>query len=71
MLLLDIYMPRLNGLEVLERMQQEGLKPAVVLTISGQADHDSARKSLRLGAHDFLVKPIDLNYLDWAIRLRL
>lgn len=70
-LLLDIYMPGLNGLEVLESMQQEGLAPTVVLTISGAADNESARKSLQLGAHDFLVKPIELKYLDWAIRLRL
>lgn len=70
-LLLDIYMPGLNGLDVLERMQQEGLKPPVVLTISGAADNESARKSLQLGAHDFLVKPLEFGYLDWAIRLRL
>ena len=70
-LLLDIYMPGLNGLEVLERMQREGLKPRVLLTISGAADDDSARESLKLGAHDFLVKPLELSYLAWAIRLRL
>jgi CheY-like chemotaxis protein len=70
-LILDINMPRMGGLDVLERMQEEGLKPSVILTISGEADHDSARKSLELGAHDFLVKPLELAYLDWAIRLRL
>ena len=70
-LLLDLYLPKLNGLQILEIMQQEGLKPAVVLTISGEADDESARRSMQLGAHDFLVKPLDLSYLDWAIRLRL
>lgn len=70
-LLLDINMPRMNGLEVLERMQEEGLSPSVILTISGEADHDAARRSLELGAQDFLVKPLELAYLDWAIRLRL
>ena len=70
-LILDIYMPKLNGLETLQRMRREGIEPKVVLSISGQADDESAHQTLRLGAHDFLVKPIDLNYLDWAIRLRL
>jgi DNA-binding response OmpR family regulator len=70
-LILDIYMPKLNGLETLRRMRREGIEPKVVLSTSGQADDESARQTLRLGAHDFLVKPIDLNYLDWAIQLRL
>jgi len=70
-LILDIYMPKLNGLETLQIMGLEGIEPKVVLCISGQADDEAARQTLRLGAHDFLVKPMDLNYLDWAIRLRL
>ena len=64
-------MPRLNGLEVLELMQQAELAPSVILTISGEADHESARRSLKLGAHDFLLKPLDWGYLTSAIRLRL
>jgi CheY-like chemotaxis protein len=70
-LLLDIYMPKLNGIDLLTRVREEGLKPAVVIGISGASSQDEARELLSLGANDFLVKPIDLNYLSWAIRLRL
>jgi len=70
-LILDIYMPRMNGLDVLRRMRDEGLEPRVVITISGEGDHESARESLRLGAQDFIVKPLELGYVDWAIRLRM
>ena len=70
-LLLDLHMPELDGLEVLQRMRKERLKPKVVLTISGDPDDALARASLHLGAHDFIIKPIQWEYLEWALKLRL
>jgi len=52
-------------------MQEEGLEAEIILTISRKADHEAARESLHLGAQDFLVKPVELNYLPWAIHLSL
>jgi CheY-like chemotaxis protein len=58
LMLLDLRMPRMNGLELLDRLRSEhrldGI-PVVVLTGDGQA----GRQALASGARDFLVKPID------------
>ncbi|MDA8744892.1 response regulator [Rubripirellula amarantea] len=59
-LLLDINMPHISGLEILELMRsKKDLKmiPAIVLTASN--DPDVKLKALRLGASDFLAKPVD------------
>lgn len=70
-ILLDLYLPKLNGLEVLRQLREEGRDASVIYTMSGKIDDDAARESLRLGANDFLVKPISLDYLQWNLKLRL
>lgn len=70
-LLLDLYLPKVNGLEVLEHIRREKLPVGVILTMSGTGDHEAAQESLRLGAHDFLVKPLSLEYVAWTLYLRL
>ena len=67
--LLDIEMPKLNGLEVLERFQIEGIDVGIIM-ISG-ADETAARKSLQMGASDFVVKPFDLDYLATSLMVKL
>lgn len=57
-LVTDIKMPRLNGLELLERVQNEGLCKCVIL-LSEYADFEYARKGLVLGAFDYIVKPVE------------
>lgn len=59
-LLLDINMPQVSGLEILETMRTSKelrLIPAIVLTASN--DPEVKLKALRLGASDFLAKPVD------------
>lgn len=54
--LLDIRMPGLSGIEVLERLEREGRQvPVIVLT--GHADVPLAVRAMRLGAFDFIEKP--------------
>jgi DNA-binding NtrC family response regulator len=54
--LLDLQMPRLDGLEVLERLHRAGSRvPVVVLTAHGTIDR--AVRAVRLGAFDFIEKP--------------
>jgi len=60
--LLDIKMPGLSGIEVLEQIRQ--MSPAIpVIMISGHGTIDLALKSIRLGAFDFLEKPVDAERL--------
>ncbi len=56
--LLDVRMPRLSGLDALRRVRE--IAPEVpVLMISGHGTIDTAVEALRLGAHDFLEKPLE------------
>ena len=71
LLVLDLYMPKVNGHEVLRRIREDELDVGVICTISGHASDEDARECLRLGAADHLSKPLDLKQLDWSIRLRL
>ena len=55
---LDLNLPGLSGLETLERIREHHpLLPVVVLTADETAD--SAVRAMKLGAHDYLTKPVD------------
>ncbi|MCB0474047.1 MAG: sigma-54-dependent Fis family transcriptional regulator [Flavobacteriaceae bacterium] len=67
LVLCDIKMPKMDGVEVLEKTQQ--LKPEVpILMISGHGDLDTAVQTMRMGAFDYISKPPDLNRLLNAVR---
>lgn len=61
-LLTDIKMPRLNGLELLKYVKQENLCKCVIL-LSEYADFEYARRGLVLGAFDYIIKPVKSNSL--------
>lgn len=57
LVLLDLHMPEISGLEVLDKISQ--LSPGLpVIIVSGSNDMDDAIQALRLGAWDYLVKPL-------------
>lgn len=65
--ILDIKMPKLDGLEALDRIQL--LTPDTpVIMISGHADIDVAVEAVKKGAFDFISKPLDLNRLLITLR---
>lgn len=59
LVLLDIWLPQMGGLEVLERIKAGEENPQVVM-ISGHGTIETAVKATRLGAFDFLEKPLSL-----------
>ncbi len=60
LVLLDIWMPGMDGIEVLERIKS--LNPALpVIMISGHANIELAVKATKLGAFDFIEKPLSLD----------
>lgn len=58
----DIKMPNMDGIEVLGKMMEQGIDSAVVM-ISGHGDIASAVECMKLGAFDFIQKPLDLNHI--------
>ena len=56
LILLDIDMPVMNGLEALQRIRQIKNPPAVMM-ITGNEDATTARSCMELGACDYIVKP--------------
>ena len=65
--LLDIKMPKMDGMETLERIQK--IKPDIpVIMISGHGTIDTAVDAVKKGAFDFIQKPPDLNRLLITIR---
>jgi DNA-binding NtrC family response regulator len=61
--LLDLRMPDMDGLDVLKAIKGGGIETAVVM-MTGFADVDSAVTAMKLGAHDYLRKPLDLAVLE-------
>ena len=60
LVLLDIMMPRMTGIEVLERLQTEGrLAELPVIVVSALDDIERVARCIQLGAEDHLVKPFD------------
>lgn len=59
LVLLDIWLPEMDGVTALEHIQQRRLDAAVIM-ISGHGSIETAVKSIKLGAYDFVEKPLSL-----------
>ncbi len=67
LVLCDIKMPKMDGVEVLEKAKK--IKPEIpIVMISGHGDLDTAVNTMRLGAFDYISKPPDLNRLLNTVR---
>ncbi len=67
LVLCDIKMPKLDGVEVLQKTQK--IKPEIpFVMISGHGELETAVETMRLGAFDYISKPPDLNRLLNAVR---
>jgi len=70
MVLLDIWMPGTDGITLLKEWAAEGLKSVVVM-MSGHGTVDAAIESVRLGAFDFIEKPLSLSKLLRSVQRAL
>ena len=61
---LDLEMPGMSGMEVLEILRE---RQASVIMLAGKGDIEAAVQAMRLGAENFLVKPIDPEHLSIAV----
>ncbi len=67
LVLCDIKMPKMDGVEVLQKVQETKPETPFIM-ISGHGELETAVETMRLGAYDYISKPPDLNRLLNAIR---
>ena len=65
--LLDVKMPGLSGLQVLQRIKEEHPHVAVLM-LTGHTSKREAEEGMRLGAYDYLVKPVRIGVLSQLLR---
>ena len=62
----DISMPIIDGLELIEKVQKQRVNPKFII-VSGYAQFEFAKKAVRLGVRDYLLKPINSNELNKSL----
>ncbi|HNA16134.1 MAG TPA: response regulator [Ferruginibacter sp.] len=69
LILSDINMPGMSGLELLGHIKQKSHKPPpVVMMITAYGDEENYQSAMRLGADDFLTKPVEFNLLKEKLK---
>ena len=71
LVLSDINMPGMSGLELLQEIKQKFENPSpVVMMITAYGDEDNYNQAKRFGADDFLTKPVDFKLLKEKLKNR-
>jgi len=70
LIICDIRMPEMDGLELLERVKVSNPGMHVIM-ISAYAEFDMAVEAIRLGAYDFLLKPVNLDLIIFSVKRAL
>jgi len=69
LILSDINMPGMSGLELLDTIKKTYHKPPpVVMMITAYGDEENYNRAMQLGADDFLTKPVDFNMLKEKLK---
>src|SRR3954465_8971949 len=66
-LLCDINMPNMDGMQLLRRVHERPNPPEVIM-LTGQGTVETAVEAMKLGAYDYLTKPYSINELDVRVR---
>jgi len=66
LVLLDVRLPDMNGIEVLRKITDIS-KDTDVIMITGFPEEEVAKQAMKLGAYDYIVKPFDLAYLELCV----
>jgi DNA-binding NtrC family response regulator len=67
LILLDIKMPGMDGIEVLRKIKKMK-KEIVVIMFTAYGTLETARKAMKLGAYDYVTKPVDLFFLKSLVK---
>jgi len=69
LILSDINMPGMSGIELLSRIRHDyETPPPVVMMITAYGDEENHRQAMQNGANDFLTKPLDFNLLKEKLK---
>ena len=72
LILSDINMPGMSGLELLQYIKQKYAQPPpVVMMITAYGDPENYNRAISLGADDFLTKPVDFTILKEKLKLQV
>lgn len=72
LILSDINMPGMSGLELLRHIKEKYEKPPpVVMMITAYGDQENHDRAMQLGADDFLTKPVDFITLKEKLKIRV
>jgi two-component system response regulator AtoC len=66
LILLDVRMPKMNGLEVLKRVREIDSGVGVIM-VTAVNEEETGREALKRGAFDYITKPLDLQYLERSL----
>lgn len=70
LVLLDIRMPVMNGIEVLKEIKQINPKIGVIM-ITAVQEEETAQEAMKLGADDYICKPFDIEYLENSVLAKI
>jgi len=70
LVLLDVEMPKMNGMETLRRIREIDPEMGVIMA-TGVNEEDVGRKALEMGAFDYIVKPLDMKYLEGSLGYKI
>ncbi|MBS0571172.1 MAG: response regulator [Proteobacteria bacterium] len=71
LVLLDLYLPGSNGIEIAQRIRESGHAFLPIVFLSGELDLDLRFDAIRMGADDFLTKPVKPRHLVTAVESRI
>ena len=71
LVILDLYMPGMNGIEVLRELREARRYPGGVLVLTASRDEQLLGQALELGSVEVLTKPVDFDRLSLAIEVGL
>lgn len=69
-ILLDIRMPGMDGIQTLKRIKELDNEAGVIM-ITAVKDEETGKRCIDIGAYDYITKPLDLDYLERVLMVKL
>ena len=69
--LLDIKMPKMDGIEVLKKIKEFTKEIPIVVMVTAVNDEVIGKRCMELGAYDYITKPLGLEYLETVLMVKL